>query len=78
MKNRYHILDGPIQIILVKSMSTELYKTVFKLRSMFYGQMSVKIIDSTQVTIQPYVYFNLVVYRPSFQKIKSLTWKIFL
>ena len=35
---------------------------------MFCGQMCVKAIDNTQVTIQPYVYFNLVLHRPSFLK----------
>ena len=42
--------------------------TLFNLRSMFRSQMCVKIINSTQVTIQPYVCFNLVVHWPSFQK----------
>ena len=35
---------------------------------MFCRQMCVKIIDNTQVTIQRYVCFNLVVHRLSFQK----------
>ena len=42
--------------------------TVFKLRSMFCGQMSVKLIDNTLVTIQSFVCYNLVVHRPSLQK----------
>ena len=33
----------------------------------------VKIIDETQVTIQPHVCFNLVVHRPSFRKTISFT-----
>ena len=50
-------------------------RTVFKLRSMFCGQMCVKIIDKTLVTIQPFVCFNLVVHRPSFQKNIGFTSK---
>ena len=42
---------------------------------MFCGQMCVKIIDNTQVTIQPYVCFNLV-HRPSFQKNIGFTSEI--
>ena len=34
---------------------------------MFCGQMYVKIIGSTQVTIQLYICINLVVHNPSFQ-----------
>ena len=49
--------------------------TVFKLRSMFCGQMSVKIIDNTLVTIQSFVCFNLVVHRPSLQKNIGFTSK---
>ena len=55
-----------------------LYNTDFKLQSMFCGEMYVKIIDNTQVTIQPYVCFNLVVHRPRFQKNIGLTCKIFI
>ena len=35
---------------------------------MFCGHMYVKIFDNTQFTIQPYVCFNFIVHRPSFQK----------
>ena len=43
------------------------YMTVFKIWRLFCGQMSVKIIGSTEETIQSYVCFNLVhVHRLSF------------
>ena len=42
---------------------------------MFCGQMSVKIIDNTLVTIQSFVCFNLVVHRPSLQRSIGFTSK---
>ena len=52
-----------------------LLMTVFKLRSMFCGQMCAKTIDNTLVSIQPFACFNLVVHRPSFQKNIGFTSK---
>ena len=60
-----------IRVTGLQAFMTKLsFMAIFKLRSMFCGQMCVKIIDNTQVTIQPFVCFNLTVYRPSFQKNK--------
>ena len=50
------------------------HMTLFKLRSMFCGKMFVKIIDSTQVTIQPFVCSNLV-HRPNLQNNIGFTRK---
>ena len=61
--------------LLWKLLKITFDRTVFKLRSMFCGQMCVKIIDNTLVKIQPFVCFNLVVHRPSFQKNIGFTRK---
>ena len=54
----------------------QVFMTVFKLQSMFCGQMCVKLTANTQVTMQSYVCFNLAVYRPSFPKNIGFTSKI--